>query len=105
MLIIKGCLAIAEQCLYSDKAFSTSYVAPPVRTLSMYKKLGRNIARTADPKWQNFIPHDTIFIYIWKNNEKVEGDSWKDGKLSSHLSPLQMIESCFPGGGRMSACP
>lgn len=98
MLIIKGCLAIAE--LYSDKAFSASYTTPPVRTLRVYKNLGSNTARTAEPKRQNFIPHDTIFsIYSWEKDEKGKGTLGIDGILSSHLSPSQMIESCFPGDG------
>jgi len=40
VLITHQCLAIAEQCLHSIKAFLVSHTAPPVSRLGVQKKLG-----------------------------------------------------------------
>lgn len=104
VLIIKGCLANAEQCLYSDKAFSAFYTTPPVRTLRVHKKLGSNTVRTADPNGQSFIPHDIMFsIQSWEKEEKVRGTVEKMAFCLT-MSLLQMMESCFHGDGWMLAC-
>lgn len=103
--MIKGCLIVAGQYLYSDKAFSASYTTPPVRTLRVHKKLVSNTARTADPNRQNFIPHDIIFsIYSWEKEEKVGNDHPGMMVFFLPMSALEMMESCFPEDGWMLAC-
>jgi len=49
VLIIQGCVAIAEQFLHSVKAFSAPRATPAASRLGICKRLGGNTARTADP--------------------------------------------------------
>ena len=40
VLIIQGCLSLAEQCLHSTQVFSASHAAPSASRLGVHKKLG-----------------------------------------------------------------
>ena len=48
-LITQDVLVTAEQCLHKVRAFSAPHTTPPVSRLEVHKKLGGDMARTADP--------------------------------------------------------
>ena len=49
VLITHQCFNIAEECLHRVKAFPTSHTAPPASRLEVGKKLGGDMAGTANP--------------------------------------------------------
>lgn len=96
-------LVIAEQCLYSIKAFSPPQL-PTVSMLVEDKRLGGDIAKSADPNWPKgySIPYDVVL----SNNSSEKWGGKRDVRSYGICLPKQllcMLRPCHTGRGWTSA--